>query len=192
MIQPYANSYNAAFAKDSRHYFKGGSEDVSNCSQQHDLKIHTKQVFTDEMELIGSTNWSSQGLSERSSLDSAQHFENLGNDESLAFNSRAYGAHRPFGVTWGPQESLPVIRALCSAQRQSTALETSPATALYSNAESHAQLLDRIEAGRTKTISLGQPLSAREGSPDQVSSAIEHSKTFSVEDGWIILGSRNH
>lgn len=72
---------------------------------KHDRKIHAKQVLTDKMELIGSTNLSNKGIRENwelsglvyfegqndpSMLDSVKRFEKLWKNESVAFDSWAY------------------------------------------------------------------------------------------------------
>ena len=80
---------------------------LSRAEADHDRKIHAKQVITDKMELVGSTNLSNKGMRDNWELsglvyfdeaapqalearqDGVDRFQKLWNYESVAFDSRA-------------------------------------------------------------------------------------------------------
>lgn len=83
------------------------------------------------------------------------------------------------------------VRARCLARGLMT-LETARASTVYSNCDSRREVVERIEDGQKKMTAWDRPLSITGGAPDLTHPATDHSKTFSVDGGWIILGSPNH
>jgi phosphatidylserine/phosphatidylglycerophosphate/cardiolipin synthase-like enzyme len=106
---------------------------LTRAAGKHDRKIHAKQILTDKMELIGSTNLSNKGIRENWELsglihfdptsaaaqqDSINRFQGLWDHESVKFDSRA-----------AAEKSLP---AEITGEERETALEHARHKALQS------------------------------------------------------------